>query len=391
MKGHIRSRGKSGRIWEIKVDAGRDPFTGKRDTRYIAFHGTKREAQSECARIIHEIKTGQFVQPSKLTVGEYLEQWLSGHAKTEVSPKTYERYAELLRHHVIAYIGALPLTKLRPPHIQTLRAKLLKEGRRSGAGGLAPQTVKHVYRVLRQALAQAVRLQLIVNNPADAVEPPKVEFHAVETLDDRQAAVLLHAVKGTRMFEPILLALTTGLRRGELLALRWQDIDLDGGVLSVQQSLEQTKDGLRFKAPKTKRSRRTITLPSTTLEVLRAYKARQLNERVLSGVRSEHDELVFSTRDHRTLAPCPTNPRNFTKEFGRIAGAAGLPSVTFHALRHTHITQLLRLNVHPKIASERAGHASVAITLDIYSHVVPNMQADAAKLVDENIRRTLKE
>jgi integrase len=333
MKGNITRRGKDS--WRLKFDIGRDPANGKRRTAYKTVRAkTKSEAQAELRRELSRYDAGAWVEPNRLTVATYLETWLTDHAATEVSAKTAERYGELLRHHVIPHVGAVALAKLAPVHIQSLRTTLLTEGRRPRAraaadagpapapSGLAPQTVKHVYRVLRRALRQAVKLRLIAVNPTDAVDPPKVERAEVRALTDDEAGRVLTAAKGTQLYLPVLIALTTGLRRGELLALRWDDIDLDGGLFSVRQSLEETAAGLRFKPPKTKRSRRTITLPAVAVAALREHDKAQKEQRLRAGVRGEHDALVFSTRDPETLAPRPIRPRNVTKEFTRICRRA---------------------------------------------------------------------
>ena len=397
MKGSIRRRGKQ--TWELKFDLDRDQATGKRRTRYGSYKGTKRGAQDRLRELMAAAESAPYADARKLTVGQYLESWLTSHIKAEVSPKTFERYTEILRNHVVPNIGSIPLAKLAPRHIEVLRTQLLTEPRRTRSTKyqenqaplppLAPRTVKHVYRVLGGALRKAVKMQLITANPADAVDPPKVESVEIHTLSDEEARRVLRAAKSTRLYLPILVALTTGLRRGELLALRWDDIDFEKGLLSVRQSLEETAAGLRLKAPKTARGRRTITLPSTTIEALREHERGQKEERLKVGVRGEFDALVFSTRNPIDLAPCPLRPRSVTKEFGRICGRANVVGVTFHGLRHTHITNLLRANVHPKIASERAGHSSVAITLDVYSHAVPNMQTEAAILIEANIKGIL--
>ena len=185
---------------------------------------------------------------------------------------------------------------------------------------------------------------------------------------------------------PILLAVTTGMRRGEILALRWKDVDLDAGTLAVQQTLEQTRKGLSFKAPKTARSRRTISLPSLTVEALRRHKVHQAEDRLSSpGIGRAEIDLVSSLRDGS-----PSSPRALTQEFKRLAKKLGF-AVRFHDLRHTHISHLLAEGVHPKVASERAGHASVAITLDTYSHVLPGLQEDAAARIDAALRTHLEQ
>jgi integrase len=203
-------------------------------------------------------------------------------------------------------------------------------------------------------------------------------------LSDEHVAQLLAAAATTRLYAPIVLTLATGLRRGELLALRWQDVDLEHGIVQVVRSLEQTKTGgLRFKAPKTKRSKRPIVLPTSVIEVLRNHRAAQAEERLLLGLGKS--ELVFTRVDGE-----PIKPDSFTSWVARVAKRAGVAHIMpVHGLRHTHITNLLRANVHPKVASERAGHSRVGVTLDRYSHVIPSLQEDAALRIDAALRKVL--
>ena len=379
--GHIRPR--SAGSWEIKYDLGRDLLTGRRITRYRTIHGSKRDAQRELRRLLTAVDEGTHVDPGKLTVGEWLKQWLED-AQHRVSRKTLERYREIVEKHLAPALGAVPLGKLQPVHIQNYYARALTSGRRDGKGGLSRQTVIHHDRVLHVALKRARAVRLISSNPVEDVERPKVERREIEVLEPEEAAALLKAADGTRLHAPIFLALATGLRRGELLALRWNDIDLDRGTLTVNRSLEQTRDGLRFKPPKTKRSRRTIALSPSVIEILQAHKVRQLKVRIALGLGRNESGLVFTRHDGDLV-----NPRNFSKEFTRLVKRAGGRPITFHGLRHTHFTNLLREGVHPKIASERAGHASIAITMDVYSHAVPGLQEEAALLIDASLRKAL--
>ncbi len=383
MKGHIRQRGNNS--WAVVVDLGNDPATGKRRRKWYSVKGGKRAAQRELNRVLHELDEGTHVEPSKLTVAEYLESWLEDHARHAVSAKTFERYAEIVRKHLVPALGARPIAKLAPIEIQTYYGKALTEGRRRATGGLSAQTVKHHHRVFSQALRQAVRLQLIQRNPCDAVDPPRPVRHEMQTLDYGQSAALLKAAEGGRHYLPILLALTTGMRRGEVLGLRWRDVDLEHDVLSVTQTLEQTKEGIAFKAPKTPRSRRSIELTETTILALRAHRARQAEEKLRAGRAWQDHGLVCA----RELGE-PMIPRDLTKAFQRLCKREGL-TLRFHDLRHTHLTHLMAEGTHPKIASERAGHSSVAITLDLYSHVIPGMQRDAADKVDAALRKALEE
>ncbi len=227
---------------------------------------------------------------------------------------------------------------------------------------------------------------MLAINPAEAVNPPKPEETEIEILNDDELPRFLIEARPTRYYTAFLLDATTGMRRGEVLAVRWRDIDLDGAVLTVNQSVEETKAGLRVKPPKSRRSRRNITLPALTVEALRRHRVRQLEERMKLGLGRDQDGLVFTDLEGGLV-----KPRYLTKEFSRIAKLAGLGRVTLHSLRHTHITSLLADGVNPKVVSERVGHASVAFTLQVYGHVLPNMQADAAARVDAALRGTLEE
>jgi len=384
MKGHIQGRG-DGR-WLLKWDAPRG-IDGKRRQRYKTFKGTKREAENALAKCIAETAGGLAIEPSKATLKECLNLWLTNAAQPRVSPKTFERYTEYCEKHLSPNLGAIKLAKLRPIDIQEYEATALKSGRLNGKGGLSARTVHHLHRVLFQALKQAVRWQMIIRNPCEAVDPPRPPRREVPHLTQEDLAILLKAARPSHFYPAILLAATTGLRRGEVLALRWSDVDLDGASLAVNLSLEETrKDGIRTKAPKTAKSRRTISLPAITVEELRRHKAQQGEERLKLGLGRSEDVPVFSDP-----AGEPIRPRDLTKQFGRIVKMSKVRRISFHGLRHTHLTHLLQAGIHPKIASERAGHSSVSITLDVYSHAVPGLQADAALKVDQALRAALKD
>jgi integrase len=385
MKGHIRER--SPGHWAIVLDV-HDPETGMRKRRWHSFAGTKREAQAECARLVTELKGGSYVDPSKETMSHFLDRWL-GQKKAQLTPHSYERYTELVHKNLVPLIGNIPLTKLRPATISQAYVKALASGRRPrwsakegpGALGLSPGTVRYMHRVLRQALQQAVHWQLLARNPADAVRPPKPERREMTVLDADATAGLLDASRGTGLFIPILLAVMCGPRRGELTALRWRAVDLERGQISIAASTEQTRAGVREKPPKSERGRRTVALPAIVVDELRQHRIRQAENLLRIGVRLSEDHHVLMRADGR-----PLQPRTITQEFAAFLRRRGLPHVRLHDLRHSHATQLLRSGVHPKIAQERLGHSSVAITLDLYSHVLPGMQAEAADRVDVALR-----
>ena len=371
MKGHLKERS-PGR-WAIVLDVS-DPQTGKRRRKWHSFKGTKREAQVETARLIAAIQGGTYLEPSKLTVSSFLESWIE-HVKSQVSPRSHERYCELVRKNIVPLIGAVPLTKLKPAHISAAYAKALISGRRDGKGGLAPTTVLYMHRLIKKALGQAVRWELLSRNVADAVDPPKMERAALTTYDMTQTAELLEALRGTRLRLPVLLGVMCGLRRGEIVALRWRNIDLATGQLSVAESAEQTAAGVRYKPPKSGRGR-TLALSSTVVSELRQHRLSQAQELLKLGMRQTSSTFVYARQDG-----APMQPRSLSQMWA--SRSTHLPRIRFHDLRHAHATHLLSAGVHPKVASERLGHSKVGITLDLYSHVLPGMQEDAAARVDE--------
>ena len=355
---------------------GRDA-SGKQHRKWHAVQGNRKDAQRELARLLNEINTGAYVEPARMTVSEFLDRWLADYAKHKVSPKTYERYQEMIDGHIRPALGSYLLPKLSPLHIQAFYSRALTKGRKDGKGGLSAQSVVHFHRVLHKALAQAVKWQLLARNPTQAVEPPRAEQQEMRALDEDETASLLSLLVESRLYMPVMLAVTTGLRRGEILGLRWSNVDLATSSITVVQSLEQTKEGLRFKSPKTPRSRRSIALPAITVEALRSYRAKQAKEKLALG--PAYDE-------HGLVCPRPGGgpwpPDEFSTSFSALVRRSALKAFRFHDLRHTHATHLLKAGVHPKIVSERLGHAGVGITLDTYSHVLPGMQEDAARLLN---------
>jgi integrase len=253
-------------------------------------------------------------------------------------------------------------------------------------GGLSPQSRRHIHRILKSALSRAVEQQVIARNPADAFKKrlPKVERRQMVTLTAEQAARVLESIKDSRLYWPVLIALSTGMRRGEILALRWRNIDLERGIVRVVESLEQTKAALRFKAPKTEKAR-AITLPSFVVEELRRLKRQQAEELLALGIRQSGETLACGRHGNE-----PMPPRSLTHEFAKIAGRLkDVPRARFHDLRHSHATQLLSAGVHPKVAQERLGHSTITTTLDLYSHVTETMQGDAAAKLDTAFRSAI--
>jgi integrase len=381
MKGHVRERGAG--HWYAVIDT-RDPATGTRKRKWHSLPDCtgKRQAQIKCAQLISDMKGGTYVEPSKVTVGEFLDRWL-GHIKSQVTPKSHERYSGLVKQNIKPAIGGSLLTKLRPVQISDAYTAALAGGRKDGKeGGLSPRTVGHMHRVLKQALSQAVKWELMTRNPADAVGPPKVEWKPVSTYDLAQTAEIIEATRGKAIFIPVLLAALCGLRRGEICALRWRHVDLDAAQLSVTESLEQTKAGLRFKSPKSGKGR-TVALSGTILDELRSHRAQRAQDLLKLGKRLTDDDFVVGQPDGNLMSPIYVS-----QQWVYVIAKTKLARLRFHDLRHAHATHLLANGVH-KVASERLGHSRVGITLDLYSHIIPGMQEDAAKTVDQALKAAI--
>jgi len=335
---------------------------------------------------LRAVDTGEHVEPNRMTVEQWLNTWLAA-VREEVSPKSQERYGEIVHNFLIPRLGNLPLAKLAPSHIQESYIGWAVGGRRDGKpGGLSPQTRRHIHRILSAALGRAVEHQLIARNPCDAFKKrlPRVEHREMKTLTAEQAQRLLDEIRHRRVYWPVLIALATGMRRGVILALRWRNISSNSGIVRIVESLEQTKAGLRFKAPKTDRTR-SVVLPSFAVEELSRLKREQAEELLRLGVRQDGSTLLCARPDGE-----PMPPRSLSHEFAKVASLVkDIPRVRFHDLRHSHATQLLLAGVHPKVAQERLGHSSISVTLDLYSHVTETMQEDAAAKLDMAFRNAI--
>jgi integrase len=364
MRGHIRER--SPGHWAIILDA-RDA-AGRRKRRWFSFQGSKREAQRRCAELVAETRGGAAASPERMTVGQYLDRWLE-QLRPQVSPKTIERYGQLVRWNIVPAIGNILIAKLTPMQISAAYSTLL-------FGGLAPQTVCHCHKLLSQSLRQAARWRILSSNPADDVRPPRVERREMKVWNTATMAAAIDASQGWRCHIPIVLAALCGLRLGEIAALRWRHVSLDRALVAIVEAAEQTDAGVRIKPPKSGKGR-SVTLPALAVTELRSWRARQAEEFLRLGIRPGDDTRVITSE-----AGVPVRPSAIYESWCRFLADTGLPRIRFHDLRHSHATQLLRGGVHPKVASERLGHARVGITLDVYSHVTENMQDTATAAVD---------
>jgi integrase len=350
MRGHLNRRGE--RSWRLKYDV---PGNGRRETRYVTLKGTRKEAQAQASQILASVATGLHVDPSTETVAAFVERWLRDWADSNVSNQTWAGYQQMLRKHLSSRVGKMPIQKLKPADLQAVYAAM-------AADGLADRTRLHLHRVVHVMFKHAMQWGIVPRNLADMVDAPRVR---VEILTAGEIQSVREFLRGKPLYVITEVALASGLRRGELLSLRWQDINLDGGFLRVERALEETKrGGLAFKSPKTRYGRRTVTLSKSTVEVLREHWKAQQEHRLRFGLgKAGADALVFPDWDG-----APRSPRALTVEWGKVAKAAGL-TVSFHSLRHTHASVLIADGLDVLSLSRRLGHGSAAITLGVYGHL----------------------
>jgi len=376
MKGTVTRRGKSS--WRLKYDVGVDQ-SGKRLIEYETVRGTRKQAEAELAKRLAELAEGRYIAPTIETIETYANHWITNIAPAARAPITIERYRTLLRTHIIPSIGSMELQKLDSLAIDRFYGSRRKMG-------LAPLTQHHIHSLLGQILRSAVKAKKLVRSPlTDIQTKPKLKRQGkIEVLDEEKLAVLLDHLRGHWLHMPVLIAASTGMRRGEVLALRWPNVDLEKGTIQVTEAAEVVGGKQGVKPPKTERSARTIKLPPALVDQLRHHYKEQLEQRLNLGL-GGRPELVCASPLGEMM------DLNWVSEaFVKEVAAAGLKPITFHGLRHTHITLLLKLGVPVHVVSARAGHAKPSITLDTYSHLLGVEDNDAAKQAEEILRRVLK-
>jgi integrase len=377
MRGSIRRRGK--RSWQIRFDDGIDA-AGRRNARWATVRGTRQDAQKELTRLLAAVDAGTLPEPSKITVAEELRAWLNG--PHDLAPKTAERYRQLAEQQIIPHLGNTVLQRLKPKHVKDWHDTLLRSGGKNGKQ-LSGRTVGHAHRVLHRALERAVETEVLARNVAAAISPPKVEDEEIEILTSEQIDLVLNKLEGHPLYAISALALATGMRRGELLALRLCDVDFDAASGRVERSLEETAAGLRFKPPKSKHGRRTISLPPSAVSVLRAHWRQQLELRMALGLgKPDPDTLIFGNPDGS-----PMSPDNLSRDWRRACRSLGLPMVMFHALRHTHASALIAKGLDVVQISRRLGHGSPVITLRTYAHLFKVVDSAAAAAIESVFRK----
>lgn len=374
--------------WLVRIFLGRES-DGKRKYFSKTIHGKKKDADKYLTAKLREKDLGQFVEPASMPLNQFLDSWLQDSAKNKVRLRTYDTYEALLKNHVRNKIGGKRLCDLQAYEIQKLYNGMI-------AAGYSAKTVKHVHNVLSQALKQAVKWKLIFQNPCDLCDLPRIEKKEMQCFTREETALFLEHAKGDRYYPAFVLAIETGMRPEEYLGLKWKDIDLDQSNLSVRRALVGLKGGgFIFTEPKTKQSRRSFPLSQTVVVALRAHRRAQLEARMkINDAYQDHD-LVFAS-----VIGTPIEHKNFDRRhFRKIIKRANeailkgneesgrndleIRTIRLYDLRHTTATLLLSRGVNPKIVSERLGHASIVLTLDTYSHVLPTMQKDATDQIEE--------
>ncbi len=342
------------------------------DGRRKFFYGkTKEDVRRKLLRALHAIEVGTLTDSRGISVGEFLDQWLLEVVQPNVRPWTYKGYEVHVRRHLKPAIGHIPLNKLTPLHVQQLLNVKRNEG-------LRPKSIRYIRGTLRTALNQAVRWDLISRNPASLVDGPRVEHYEIRPFTPEEARIFLAAMKGDRLEALYSVALTMGLRQGEALGLCWKEVDLEMGYLRVSKQLQRLGGETRLVEPKTVRSRRTLALPASIASSLREHRDRQLKERVVAGDKWTETDLVFTTPTGK-----PIEATKISKDFHRHLDRAGLAQRRFHDLRHSCATFLLVQGVSPRVVMEVLGHSQISLTMNTYTHVLPELRRQAADRMDE--------
>ena len=370
MRGQIRKRGKS---YSVVVFNGKDA-NGKKKYIWETFR-TSDQAQKRLTELLHQIDTGTLARP-KGTLGEFTEQWLRDYAKPNLAPTTYQGYVGIYRSGIGPILGNILLKDLRPSHIQEYIALKLSKN-------VSNTTVRHHITFLHSVLETAIKWQLLIRNPIDSVTMPKIVKHEMNILNEQQAETILQAVQGTNYYCLFALALYTGMRKSELLALQWNDVDLLMAELSISKSSHRLNTGEYIvKSTKTAKSNRRIALSKKTCTMLKQHLKKEMNRCSKTSLKFPKDRLLFCEPDGK-----PLKPNTIGQHWTRLLRRLNYPHIRFHDLRHTHASWMLKKGVSPKVIQERLGHSTISTTLDIYSHVTPGMQQQAVKIFDKILTR----
>jgi len=380
MRGTIRKRtGSRGTTYRLRVFTGIDLEDGKRKWKSENVRGSRKEAERRLRELVSEVESGLHVTSTDLTVAGLLDRWLST-VRPSIRPTTAEGYERYCRAYLKPRLGGHLIQKLTPEHVQAAYATLLEKGGKQGRP-LSRRTVHHAHRTLDQALKYAVRANLLARNPCDVVTAPRFDRREIRVLEPGEASKVFAYMREHTpwAFWPAALALLTGARRSEVLALTWPDVNLNGGApgLSVRRGFTRLASGEEIvRPPKTAGSARHISLGPRAVALLQEWRAEREREARLL----ERPVLTWLFSDPLGH---PYKPSSVSQAFRRACRAAGVEGAMFHSLRHTHATGMLQANVHPAVVQQRLGHSTISTTIDLYSHVAPTLQARAAERFDE--------
>lgn len=375
MKGYFRKRGDK---WSFTVDIGRDPSTGKRKQKTRSGFKTKKEAQQACAELITQLTKGDYIPNSNELFKEFLYKWLELYVKPKLRHTTYKNYKRTIDYRIIPILGEIELQKLTPAHGQAFVKHLIEDN-------LSERYIEFCFTITKGALIQAIKWELISKNPFQYIEIPRPRRFSRKnawSAEDVNTFLTFAKYDNQIYYYIFMLALFTGMRRGELLGLTWDNIDLEKRKISITKSLIYDEEGFRFGDVKTASSRRTISIGDEECKELKQYKAMQNSFKLKIGSVYHDQNLVFCREDGN-----PIYPRTLAMVFDRITKKAGLHKIRLHDLRHTHATLSLQLGMPPKVLQERLGHSSIQMTMDVYSHVMPNMQQEAAETFSQKLRK----
>lgn len=372
MRGHITQRTKDNKTWSVVIELKK--VKGKRQQKWYTVKGNKKDAEKFLTEKLRELDTGTFIDSKNINVRQYFNFWYEQHCLNNLSPTTYESYRRNLDNYILEELGHIRLEDLKPMHLQSFYTKCSRKG-------LSNKTILYFHRIIHCALKQAMKWQFIIRNVADCVDTPKPEKYKPLVLNNKEITELINAIYNTDIYIPVVIAIYTGMRRGEILGLTWNNIDLEQGTLKVVQALYPTKKGLIFSTPKTENSIRKISLPLTLINILKEYKIEQETIKNRLGDNYNNLNLVCSQTDGN-----PIHPTRLNHKFKDLLAENNLPPIRFHDLRHSHASLLLKEHVEPKVISERLGHSNINITLDIYSHVYEETNMEVANTFDEIVK-----